>query len=320
MTHFNARIAAVLSLSFAIGAAPAAFAQATPMRASQHYSLPWQLRPVTLANAVRVDSAAAAFNDANGNLDLEVATVLSASYRLTNEWAPMLRLAFAANNAPGAALDGSSVVNPVVGATYAREVDDFRLAFFGGTTIPIGAGGGNAPNLRAARADVAASTARVADDAMFAVNYLSQIAGVDFAYVNHGLTAQLEITLQPMFRVRGSDNAASTDSFRLNSAVGLHLGYFIGTFFSLGADLRYQRWLTHPTTLDAVSGAHVAIAGARMDTVTLGVGPRFHFGLGGQVRMHPGISVLRGFDARGFDAPLITRETTAVQLDIPVTF
>lgn len=315
----------LLTLSLALGAPRAAFAQ--PHRAvgasalaPPPYSLPWQLRPVTAGNLVRVDSTAAGFNDANGNLDLALASVLTVSYRLRGHWAPMLRLGFVGNNAPGAAHDGGSFANPVVGATYAREFGSYRLALFGATTIPVGLGGGNAPNPAAARAATASTTARPADDAMFAVNYLTPIFGVDFAYVNHGFTAQLEVTVQPMFRVRGDQNAAATDSFRMNAAAGLHLGCFIGSHVSLGADLRYQRWLSHPTTPDAANGAHVPITGARMDTVTVALGLRLHFNLGGHANIHPGLSLTRGFDARGFDAPLVTAETTAVQIDIPVFF
>jgi hypothetical protein len=45
-----------------------------------------------------------------------------------------------------------------------------------------------------------------------------------------------------------------------------------------------------------------------------------HFRLGKNSWVRPGISFVRGLDARGFGAPLITSQTTALQLDIPVTF
>jgi hypothetical protein len=271
------------------------------------YSLPWQLRPVTTGNVIRIDSAAAVFNDANGNLDEAVTTVLAASYQLTPRWAPTVRLGFVGNDAPGAAVDGSSLINPVVGATYTRAMGSYRLALFGATTIPVGTGGGNSPNLRAEKTNAASTTARPTDNAMFAVNYLTAIAGADFAYVNHGFTAQGEATLQQSVRVRGDRSAAATDSYRTNAAVGVHLGYFIGSHFSLGGDLGYQRWLSHPTTLNA-------------DTVTVAAGPRVHLRLGKRAWIRPGLSFVRGLDARGFDAPLLTPQTTAVQIDVPVMF
>jgi len=327
------RFALLLTLSSVVGAGTEAFAEMdgvvagsaaavklTPTDSSTRYSLPWQLRPVTIGNGVGIESAAAAFNDPNGNLDAAVATVLSASYRISEEWTPMIRLAFVGNDAPGAAVDGSSFANPVVGVTYSRKLGSYRLALFGATTIPVGTGGGDNPNLRAARTNTASMTARPADSAMFQVNYLTEIAGVDFAYVNHGLTAQAEATLQQSVRVRGSHSADATDLFRTNAAVGLHVGTFIGSHVSVGSDLRYQRWLSHPTGVDRATGMHTPYSEAEMDTATAAIGVRLHFRLGQRAWIRPGISYARGLDARGLDAPLITAQTNAAQVDIPVTF
>jgi hypothetical protein len=331
----HARVALLLTLSSTMGAAGTAYAGTpsaptvvgtttapalTPPETEPPYSLPWQLRPIAIGNALRVDSVAAVFNDAQGNLDEAVATVLSASYQITREWAPMVRLGFVGNDAPGAAVDGSSFANPVVGATYARRMGRYSLALFGATTIPIGMGGGDAPNPGAAKTNAASSTARPADNAMFAVNDLTEIVGADFAYVNYGFTAQAEATLLQFIRVRGGDSAGATDAFRTRSAVGLHVGYFIGSHCSLGADLSYQRWLSHPTAVNASTGARVPLSDADMDTLTAAAGPRVHFRLGKHAWIRPGLSFVRGFDARGFDAPLLTAQATAVQLDIPVTF
>jgi hypothetical protein len=304
----------------AVTSAPSLPATVAPSDSALRYSLPWQLRPVTIGNLARVDSVAAVFNDANGNLDEAVATVVTASYHLNRNWAPMVRLGFVGNDAPGEATDGSSFANPLVGATYARALGSYRLALFGATTLPIGTGGGDAPNVRAAKTNAASSTARPADDAMFAVNYTTAIAGADFAYVNHGLTAQAEATLLQFVRVRGEDGVGATDSFRSEAAVGLHLGYFIGSHFSLSSDLHYRRWLSHPTTLSAATGARVALSDSDMASTTIAVGPRFHFRVGKQGWIRPGISFVRGLDARGFDAPLLTAKTTAVQVDVPVMF
>ena len=57
-----------------------------------------------------------------------------------------------------------------------------------------------------------------------------------------------------------------------------------------------------------------------MTSTTIVVGPRFHFRVGKQRWIRPGISFVRGLDARGFDAPLLTAQATGVQVDIPVTF
>src|SRR3954447_6580057 len=85
-----------------------------PPESAPPYSLPWQLRPVMTGNMARIDSLAAAFNDANGNLDAAVATVVAVSYQINRDWTPMIRLEIVGNDAPGAAVDGSSFANPMV--------------------------------------------------------------------------------------------------------------------------------------------------------------------------------------------------------------
>lgn len=182
--------AAVDDPTAGVVSAPIATAALAAPVAQLDYDLPWQLRPVTIGNAVRIESAAAGFNDApNGNLNASYTTVLTASYQATRDWAPTLRLGFVGNDAPGAALDGRSFANPLVGATYARNVEkldrkgSYKLALFGATTFPVGTGGGDAPNLAAAKANAESMVARPADQAMFAVNYITAIVGGDVAYL-----------------------------------------------------------------------------------------------------------------------------------------
>ncbi|HEY4183446.1 MAG TPA: hypothetical protein VGP07_00180 [Polyangia bacterium] len=341
MTTFDTKafIALVLTLTATAGIQRAAYADSSaggpveavtsaaspaaavaPSQPVLRYSLPWQLRPVTIGNLARVDSVAAVFNDGNGNLDEAVATVVTVSYRMNRDWAPVFRLGFVGNDAPGEATDGGSFANPLVGVTCARGLGSYRLALFGATTLPLGTGGGDAPSIRAAKTNVASSTVRPADDAMFAVNYTAAIAGADFAYVNHGLTAQAEATALQFVRVRGEDGVGATDAFRTEAAVGLHLGYFIGSHFSLSGDLHHRRWLSHPTASSAVIGARVALSDADMASTTVAVGPRLHFKVGKQGWIAPGISFVRGFDARRFDAPLLTARATGIQVDLPVMF
>lgn len=247
-------------------------------------SLSWQLRPVTLGNVVRIDGAAAAFNDRNGNVDLAVASTLTASYRVSRTWAPVLRLGLIGNDAPGAALDGSSFANPLVGATHVRRMGDYRLAVFAGATIPIGTGN--------PRTHTAAGTARPADRAMFDVDDVEGIAGVDVAYCKRGFTAQGEVTLVQSVRVRGDE----ADPLETRAAVGVHLGYLVGWHIAVGGDLHYE------------------------DTLTAALGVRLQFRLGAQSWIRPGVALLRGFGERGLDAPLLNAQTTAVLIDFPMTF
>jgi len=289
-------------------------------RASAEPLLPWQLRPLTSSNSVRAESGAAVFNDVNGNINIASTNALSASYQLDDRWAPMLRLGFVGNNAPGAARDGTTFANPTLGVSYSRAMDQGRLALFAATTLPIGTGGGNDADPSAAKANGASITARPADAAMFEVNYITEAVGGDISYEKRGFTAQAEATLQQSIRVRGADSADGTDTFRTRAALGAHVGTFIGSHLSIGGDVLYQRWLSHPTTIDAMTGARMPIADAGMDALTMSLGMRVHFHVR-EASVHPGIAYTRGLDATGPTAgSMITNRTNAVAIDVPVLF
>jgi hypothetical protein len=294
-------------------------ASAEPEQNAAEVSLPWQLRSITTSNVIQVDTAAAAFRDPHGNVDIAATTALSASYQLTDRWAPTLRLGFVGNNAHGAALDGTSIGNPIVGATYTPDLNQ-RVALFAAAAIPIGSGGGNDPDPRAAKSNAAWITARPADEAMFEVNYATAIVGADIAYVKHGVTAQAETTLSQSVRARGDDTAAGTDALRTRATIGTHLGMFLGRYVSVGADVHYQRWLSHPTMLDEMTDARVPIADEDMATLTASIGARMHFHVG-NASVHPGLSYTRGFDGLALHGPMnITKQTNAVGITIPVLF
>jgi hypothetical protein len=187
------------------------------------YSLPWQMRPLTVGNVIRSDTSVAFYKDAAGNTGSTEASMLLASYKITPEIAPIVRLGWVKNDAPAVGADGNSFVNPIVAAAYSHKLDSFRLAGFLGTTIPIGQGAGQTPNAGAAAADAAGINARSGmDNAMFAVNYMTAIAGVGFGYVSKGFTAQVEATVFQLFRVRGNDMTASApDAARTNSTAAV---------------------------------------------------------------------------------------------------
>lgn len=295
--------------------AAASDAPALPPPPSPPYSLPWQLRPVTVGNVVRSDTSLALYEDAAGNSGQAAATMLLGSYAVTPTLAPLLRIGFVGNEAPESSPEGSSFLNPIVGVTYARKLGMFRLAGFLATTLPIGQGAGDKPDAGAAGADAAGIRARSAmDNAMFATNYLTPIVGLDAAYVRGGFTVQAEVTLFELFRVRGDHAASATDSARTNSTYGLHAGYFIIPQLSLGGELRYQRWLSDVTQRSA-SGGTVAIADSAKDTFTFGVGPRGNFKLGKNAWVRPGISY-----SQGLDKPLTDAKYRMVQVDVPVVF
>jgi len=280
------------------------------------YSLPWQMRPLTVGNVIRSDTSVAFYKDTAGNSGSSQTSMLLASYKITPEIAPIIRLGWVNNDAPGVTPDGSSFLNPIVAAAYSHKMDAFRLAGFLGTTIPIGQGAGQMPNLGAAAANGAGINARSAmDNAMFAVNYMTAIAGVGFGYVSNGFTAQVEATVLQLFRVRGNDmTGAAPDSARTNSTAGLHLGYFVIPQLSVGGELRYQRWLSGPHRL-APMAVKAPFFDANLDTLTFAVGPRAHFKLSKTMWLRPGISY-----SQGLDKPLSEQKYRIVQVDIPFIF
>jgi hypothetical protein len=282
------------------------------------YSIPWQLRPAAAATVLRSDTAFAFYeNPVSGESGSTVASMLLGSYKLTPELAPLVRLGVVSNSPPAgtATMTGAAIgsafnfLNPVLGATYLiKPAPDLRLALFLGVTVPIGGGGGDKPDPANALANNAGVLARSAmDNAMFAVNYFTVIPGLDFAYVSHGFTAQVEVTLLELLRVRGGGIPAN-DSTRTNLTAGLHLGYFFIPQLSIGAELRHQRWLSTPTPIKVARDT-------LRDNSTIAIGIRGHFKLSDTIWMRPGIAY-----TRGLDDPMDAQKYNIVQLDVPVLF
>ena len=275
------------------------------------YSLPWQLRPVTAATVVRSDTTMAFYDNSKLTDDSAgetVASMLLASFKLTPEIAPLVRVGIVQNSEPGPGLNrATAFVNPIVGVTYAKKLGGpLKGALFLGSAIPIGMGGDKNP----AKSDTATAVNRGVqarssmDNAMFAVNYFTGIVGGDLAYVANKLTIQAEATLFQLFRARNEEFAK--DSTRTNLTSGLHVGYFVASFLSLGAEYRYQRWLSTPASVDANPDLR--------DTQTIAVGPRFHFKVG-STWFRPGISY-----ATALDKPLNDSSYHMVQVDVPAVF
>lgn len=284
------------------------------------YSIPWQLRPVAVANVLRSDTAFAPYeNPASGESGTAVASMLLFSYKVTPELAPLVRLGVVSNSPPdgsatpaGAPIESAvNFLNPVVGATYALKLSpDFKLAPFLGVAIPVGGGGGDTPEAANAAANGVGIPARSAmDNAMFAVNYFTVFPGVGFAYVNHGFTAQVEVTLLQLMRVRGENHPAGADSSRTNFTAGLHLGYFFIPQLSAGAELRHQRWLSTPSFVKADPTK------ASRDTTTVAIGVRGHIKLSDTMWLRPGLAY-----ARGIDDPMDLQKYNVMQLDVPFVF
>ena len=279
------------------------------------YSLPWQLRPVVAATVLRSDTAFALYkqsatNDESGST---IAPMLLFSYKVMDGFAPLVRLGLVSNSppdVPNGPASSTLLVNPVVGATFAPKIhDQLKLGLFLGVTLPVGMGGGDKPDPEDPVALAAGAAARSAmDNAMFAVNYFTVFPGVGFAYVAHGLTLQVEATVFLLNKARGPE---TIDKRNTNFTTGFHAGYFIVPQFSLGAEIRHQRWLSTPATIK-VGGV---VNDNLRDTTTFAVGPRVHIKLGETSWFRPGIAF-----AMPLDKPMSDRDYKIVQLDLPVAF
>jgi hypothetical protein len=294
------------------------------------YSLPWQLRPAVVANVVRSDTSFAFYKDAAGKESgSTVASMLLASYKITDEFAPLVRVGVVSNSPPSSLMammkpvdSAVNFLNPVIGGTYAiKPAKPLRLAFFLGVTVPIGGGGGDEAKVENKTANAMGIRARSAmDNAMFLVNDFAIFPGVDFAYVSGGFTAQVEATVFQLTRVKGDKQPAmglpnNPDKSKTNLTMGVHIGYFLAPFLSVGTDFRHQRFLSTPKAIEADElSTNMTPLGLR-DTTTFAIGPRFHMKLSDSVWFRPGVSF-----SMAIDKPLEKFDYKIVQLDLPIAF
>jgi hypothetical protein len=287
--------------AYAEGGVPA------PDKPKPPYSLPFQLRPVVVGNVIRSDTAFAFYKNPAGDSGSTVVSTLLGSIKVTDQFAPLVRLGVVSNSPPGDGDSAFGFMNPVLGGTFAiAPTPELKLGLFLGFTIPIGSGGGEPgahKNNVANRAGIAARSAM--DNAMFATNDFTVFPGVGLAYVAHGLTAQVEATLLQLTRVKGDD--VQPDSSRTNFTTGFHLGYFFIPQLSGAVEIRHQRWLSTPEQPNVDGLPELR------DTTTFAFGPRVHIKLGKKSWIRPAIAL-----ALPLDNPLKDSEHKIVQLDVPI--
>jgi hypothetical protein len=270
------------------------------------YALPWQLRPASVGNVLRLDSVRSTFDGAGGEEGSTYATLLLAAGRVATSTSLLARFGIVAHDPP---VGESATVptNLVLGAAHAcRLPAPWRVTGYLMTALPTAGGGGNDPDPAEAAAIRAGVPARSAmDNAMFATNDVVVFPGVDVAWVRGGWTVQGEATLLQLWRVRGEN--VHRDARRTNLTAGLHAGWFAARTVSLGAELRHQRWLSTPA---AVKGDD-----RQRDTTTLAAGLRYHWKLGARSWLRPGVSF-----TVPLDDPLSAADQQTIQLDIPYAF
>jgi hypothetical protein len=287
----------------AAGTVQSAHGQPAP---AARYSLPWLLRPAGITTVARVDQTVAAFEDpASGNSGDTWVTSLIGTWKAAPGIGALARVSWVANDPPPGAPSGQAFSNPMLGAVWAGQQDAWRGALLVATTLPIGQGGGDDPDAGQAAAMSAAIPARSAmDNALFAVNYWTAVVGGDVAYVRGNATIQIEATLLRLFRARGP---TSQDAARTNYTSGLHAGWFFTPAISAGGEIRWQRWLTDAAPVRANEDAR--------ETVTAGVGLRFHFELAGGKWLRPGIHY-----SFPLDEPLKASSYGMIAVDVPLSF
>lgn len=282
------------------------------------YSLPWHLRPVTAGTVLRSDNSIAFYEDSHARSGTTFVSTLLASYKVPGTGAsgeglaPLIRLAMSHDTPPNGT-GGTAVVNPLLGASYARKYGNFRANAFLGVTLPIGYGGGDSPSAGAADARSKGIFARASmDNALFAVNDLTVIPGISAAYLRNGFTLQAETTLLQLTRVRGA--ASQHEASKTNLTCGLHAGYFLLPTLSAGGDVRYQLWLNAPIAIE--KQRDTANNNAGIDNLTAAAGFRYHAHIEGIGWFRPGVSYGRGLDKPTAGAA----NYHLMQVDFPLQF
>lgn len=317
------------------------------------YSLPFGLRPIVPVTVLRLDTVwsfyqqniAAAGQPERYESGFTGVFLPTIGYRFTPSWMGIVRFGMVGNRPPRITGDeagadncedttttdpttmqtktvltkcGVATSNLFVGGFYSHKfADNFRFSLFFGTTIPVGSGTSAAtePGASLAEAPTGQLARSAMDNVMFAVNDWAMVEGLDLAYIGHRLTVQAEVTFFELFRVR--NEAANADVYKVNFTTGLHIGYFVANWMSLGAELRYQRWLSDPKSVvadEANADKGLPVQGLRQN-LSLAIGPRFHIKLPGGRWIRPAIAY-----EPGLYGVLGNRKYHTLQVDIPIVF
>ena len=240
--------------------------------------------------------------------------MFAGSYKFKDNFAALLRLGTASNSPPAGAASGVTTTNPILGVAYSPVVDlDLRAQLFFGLALPLGSGSGNSPDAGVKAANGSGALARAAmDNAAFAVNYFTVIAGADLAYLKKDWTLQVESTLFQLLRNSGEN--VDRDAVRTNLTAGFELGYAFQPLVSMIGELHYHRWLNNDTVFSMVAPT--------VENLSLAIGPRFSFKMD-DVTFKPGISYERGLVgpvvSGGFPASIANNEQI-IFVDLPIVF
>jgi hypothetical protein len=276
-------------------------ADATTRPAKNAFSLAFAVRPWAPPNLVRIDSAVLVDKTQTNHVP-----TLTAGVKVVGDLGVYFRGAFV-SNAPNDRPRRSGIANPAIFGLYAPEIAPrTRLPLFLAFAVPLGEGGGDAPDADPRAALGTGIYARQAmDNALFAPNYFTTAVGAGVARVDRGWTFQLEAAIFQLFRTRGA--AMDAERTRTNLTSGINLGYAVTEFLNLNVETHYQRWLSTPAVVQKDA--------AFRDQLTIGGGVRFTVAMHGGVVIRPGVGYFRGLDA-----PMARNSSHIVQLDVPIVF
>lgn len=247
------------------------------------YSAPFQLRSAVAGNVIKSDTALA-FSDGG----TAIGSYLMGGIKILPDTALIFRVGLAALS-PVAGNASPAVMNPQLGVLWSPKVaEDFRISPFVSVTIPVGMGGGDTPDAAVNASLASVRQARFSlDSAISLPNHLWVTAGLSAAWIRYGLTLQLEATVVQGVQVRGPD---AVDDAVTNSISGAFVGYSIIPALNVGAELRYQRFLSTPASVeknaelrDQLSFAVGARAHLHLDPLTIRPGVSFGHAIGGVV-------------------------------------
>jgi hypothetical protein len=280
---------------------PFAASAPSPAEKKLGYALPFAMRPAIAGTSARIDAAYAVFEGGT-----TIASTATGGYKVLDDFAIYVRAAFVHSRRDGAE-SGTAASNPLVFALYTPTIaPSLRLAIFGGTTAPIGAGGGNSPDPTTRATMASGIWARQAmDNALFATNYITPTVGIGLALVRDGFTVQVDTQVLQLLRARG--DAVDTDSSRTNFTSGVLVGWRFIPLLTASVEAHYQRWLSTPAAVEK--------DGALREQATAGIGLRANLKLDDRIVVRPGIAYFHPIDD-----PMAAAKYRIVQLDVPFVF
>lgn len=263
----------VLASSAFAPAARAQLTEGTPAPQPGPYDWTFRARPAEITSFVRLDVSMSTSRVADDGPHAYAMTQLATVGVAVNEWlAPYVRGGWAFQHDVNDS-EGSIFGNLELGASaIARVGSELRVGGHLALFLPTGSGQGMAPGHELLAQQEAVRTRMGTDSALFLTNHMGASLTGTVAYVHGGLVAQLELGLEGVWRVTGTEEGA------LAPAGAIHVGYFVIPELSLALELTHHQWAAGRAYLGSPRSITSVVLGARGHVVV------------GDVSLHPGAS------------------------------